>query len=119
MNASIFILRKFPIPQRGFALALLVLAVAPAAAQTRDQLTRSFMICVRQNAEVLEAAEDPPMDVARAAVFLCQREEGAAINADPANANRLRETALFYGAAQATIARACRRANRCGLAPTR
>jgi len=108
-------------PILGFAVGALalVLTAAPVAAQSRDQLTGDYMLCVRQNAELLEVADDPPADVARAAVFLCQREELAAMNADLANATRLRETALFFGAAQATIARACRRANRCGLAPTR
>lgn len=57
------------------------------------------------------------MDVARAAVFLCQREESAAINADIRSAASLREAALFYGASQVTVARACRKAGRCGLAP--
>jgi hypothetical protein len=104
-------------------LAVVLLAIAlllftrPAEAQPRDDLTRAFMVCVRSSADALEASGDTPQDVAQAAVFLCQREEAAAINADPRSALKLRETALFYGASQATIARLCRRTGRCDLAP--
>jgi hypothetical protein len=100
------------------ALALLV---QTAAAQTPDDAVRSYMHCVRRNAEILEPSGDPPQDVARAAVFLCGREETAALNAgyrpNASPRSTLRDTALFYGAAQATVARACRIAQRCGLAP--
>jgi hypothetical protein len=98
-------------------IALLLLATAaPASAQSRDDLVRAYMLCVRQHAQILEPSEDTPQDVARAAVFLCQRQEGAAFNADLRAASELRETALFFGAAQATIARLCRRTGRCDLA---
>ena len=90
----------------------LVLLVQTAAAQT---------LCVRRNAELLEPSGDPPQDVARAAAFLCMREETAALNAgyraSAGPRSALRDTALFHGAAQATVARACRVAQRCGLAP--
>src|SRR4051812_4889177 len=88
-----------------------------AAAQTTVTLTRDYMLCVRRNAEILELSEDPPQDVARAAVFVCSLDEAAAFSLDTGKAKSLRETALFYGAAQATVARACRRAAKCGLAP--
>jgi hypothetical protein len=95
----------------------LTLLVHPATSQTSDDATRAYMLCVRRNAESLEPSGDPPQDVARAAVFLCGREEGVAFNFDISSAGRLRETALFYGAGQATVARACRIAKRCGFAP--
>ena len=102
------------------ALAL-VLLVQTAAAQTPDDVVRTYMLCVRRNAELLEPSGDPPQDVARAAAFLCMREETAAFNAgyrpNAGPRSSLRETALLYGAAQATVARACRVAQRCGLAP--
>ena len=100
---------------------VLALLVQTAAAQTSDDVVRSYMLCVRRNAEVLEPSGDPPQDVARAAVFLCGREETAAFNAgyrpNASPRSTLRDTALFHGAAQATVARVCRVANRCGLAP--
>lgn len=104
--------------RRFFVAAIILLgAAAEGQAQSRDTLVRDYMFCVRRNAEVLEPSDDPPQDVARAAIFLCGREETAAINSKIDQATRLRETTIFYGAAQATIARACRRARRCGLAP--
>ena len=103
------------------ALALVLLVVQTAAAQPPDDAVGSYMLCVRRNAELLEPSGDPPQDVARAAAFLCMREETAASNAGyRANAgprSAIRDTALFHGAAQATVARACRVAQRCGLAP--
>ncbi len=111
-------------PNLILALAMALL-IQTAAAQTRNDLVGSYMLCVRRNAELLEPSGDPPQDVARAAVFLCPREEGAAFNAtdrpgtrpDAFSMRDLRDTALYAGAAQATVARACRIAQRCGLAP--
>ena len=98
------------------ALALALPARA-AAAPAPDDATRAYMTCVRRNAERLEPSGDPPQGVARAAVFLCQRDEMTAFNARGRPDANLRDTALFYGAGQATAARACRVAQRCGLAP--
>ena len=99
----------------------LALTMQVAAAQTPDDATRAYMLCVRRTAELLEPSGDPPQDVARAAVALCQREETIAFNAhggaDTGALSSLRDTAIFYGAAQSTAARACRIAQRCGLAP--
>lgn len=102
------------------ALAL-ALTMQAATAQTPDDATRAYMLCVRRTAELLEPSGDPPQDVARAAVALCQREEMTAFNArggvNTGAATSLRDTAIFYGAMQSTTARACRVAQRCGLAP--
>lgn len=117
--------REAGMPGLAPAVAL-ALTLQSAAAQTPDDATRAYMLCVRRNAEFLEPSGDPPQDVARAAVFVCHREELAAFNAvnRPAGAppdsnalHALRNSALFYGAGQATVARACRVAQRCGLAP--
>jgi hypothetical protein len=78
------------------------------------------MHCVRNNAVRLEPSCDAPEDIAKAAIFLCQREEGAAINANAENAKnamQLRETAIFYGSGQTVVARLCRKTKVCGLAP--
>ena len=98
------------------ALAL-GMSTYPIKAQSQDDATRDYMFCVRRNAEILEPSEDTPRDVAHAAAFLCIREEITASNLNLSEASKLRETALSYGAAQATIARVCRRTGRCGLAP--
>ena len=107
-------------PNVTLALAL-VLWAQTAAALPPDDAVRSYMLCVRRNAELLEPSGDPPQDVARAAAFLCMRGEAAAFNAgyrpNASPRSTLRDTALFHGAAQATVARACRVAQRCGLAP--
>lgn len=78
---------------------------------------RAYFGCVRRAAEAIEPSGDAPMDVARAAVFYCAREETAAFRAMRGDESQLRESALFAGAAQTTFARLCRRASVCGLAP--
>lgn len=102
-------------PVRVVVIALLVAHAANA--QTPDKAVRDYLLCVRRAAEVLEPSGDTPQDVARAAVLICQREEMSVSKDSDREAQRLRETALFYGAAQATVARACRIVGRCGLAP--
>jgi recombinational DNA repair protein (RecF pathway) len=104
--------------QRAFSILALALAMQSAAAEAPQDATYAYMFCVRRHAELLEPSGDPPQDVARAAVFLCLREEGLAFNSDGRSTpDHLRNTAIFYGAAQTTVARACRLAQRCGLAP--
>ena len=88
-----------------------------SSASAEQNAGYDYMICVRTAAERLVPSGDAPQDVARAAVYLCSVEELAAFNLDPAKASQLRETALFYGAAQAVAARLCRLARDCGLAP--
>jgi len=99
--------------------AALVMLVPAAAAQAKTDPTIAYMHCVRSHAELLEPSEDAPMDVARAAIYLGGQEETAASSLNTHEATRMREAALWVGAAQATIARLCRRKGQCGLAPIR
>ncbi len=108
------------------AILLLPWGIFPAAAgPDTDQMVRNFMLCVRGMAERLEPSEVAPSEVALAAVFMCSEEEVAAANAvlqdreSGISPIKLRDTAEFYGAAQAIIARLCRKTQDCGLAPVK
>ncbi|THK35663.1 hypothetical protein EHS39_23875 [Ensifer sp. MPMI2T] len=108
------------------AVLLMAFGKSPAAAgDDTDEKVREFMHCVRGMAERLEPSDDAPTDVAMAAVFMCSDKEIAAANAvlndrdSGITPTKLRETAEFYGAAQTTIARLCRKTRDCGLAPIR
>ena len=90
---------------------------AGAASPEQDAAVRDYMYCVRNNAGRLEPSGDAPNDIAKASVFLCQSEELAAFAPSPDSAKQLRETAIFYGASQAVIARLCRKIGDCVLAP--
>ncbi|MDX0426883.1 hypothetical protein [Sinorhizobium medicae] len=106
------------------AVLLLAWGISPVTAGAdTNQKVRAFMHCVRGMAERLEPSDDTPSEVASAAIFMCSEEEVTAANAvlndgeSGITPNKLRETAEFYGAAQATIARLCRKTQDCGLAP--
>ncbi len=96
---------------------ILALALALATSQTDDDSVRDYMLCVRRAAVRLEPSEASPEDVAKAAVFSCQTAEARAFNMHLAQANQLRETAIFYGVGQAVAARLCRRTRDCDVVP--
>lgn len=92
------------------------LALAPAALDHTGTLTREYMLCVRTKAIRLEPSGDSPEDVAKAAVFACQREEATVFAVLPREATQLRDTAIFYGTGQAVAARLCRKTHDCSVA---
>jgi hypothetical protein len=98
-------------------LAIVPMTPALAASTEQDAVVQAYMLCVRKNAERLEPSGDSPQDIAKASIFLCSNEELAAFAPDPSSATQLRETAIFYGTGQAVVARLCRKAKDCGLAP--
>ncbi len=98
-------------------IAVAITAPAFAASHDKDSIVRAYMLCVRTTAERLEPSGDAPEDIAKASIFVCQSEEAKAFSADPAGAENLRDTAIFYGAGQAVIARLCRKTGDCGVAP--
>jgi hypothetical protein len=108
-------------------LATVVAALSFGAARGQDtaqsDAVRTYMTCVRSMSARIEPSEEPPEEVAKAAIFVCQREELAAINASLSSQvqgmspDKLRATAIYYGASQAVLARLCRRAGECKLAP--
>lgn len=95
-------------------LILFALAVA-AAPPDRDTATQSYMYCVRKMARRLEPSGDAPDDIGKAATAFCRRLEEPLFIATPSEANTLRETAIYYGAAQAVAARLCRKTKDCEL----
>ena len=82
-----------------------------------DEAQGAYNVCVRRMAVRLEPSGDSPEDVARAAQVLCSTERFAAINAAvKAGGSSIEDTeqaAKFYAAAEATIARLCRKTKDC------
>ncbi len=96
-------------------MILLALALALAAPPDRDAQTRAYMNCVRTTAQRLEPSGDAPQEVARAATAFCQDFETPLFTAQPSTSMQLRETAIYYGAAQVVAARLCRKTKDCEL----
>jgi hypothetical protein len=103
----------------------------PVAAQSQSQsdveqrvneLTKTYMLCVRRAAIQLEPSGDSPEDIGRAATWACANEEVAAVNASlqvqrPGyGPTDLRGSGLYVGAAQAVGARRCRKTKNCTYA---
>lgn len=94
-----------------------VFALLAASASPLDQAQRSYNVCVRRTAVRLEPSGDSPEDIARSAQVLCSTERFAALNAAvAAGGSAVDDTeraAKFYAAAEATIARLCRKTKDC------
>ena len=104
------------------AMALLWPAAAHAQTdveQRVDDLTKTYMLCVRRAAIQLEPSGDSPEDIGRAATWACANEEVAAVNASlkiqrPGyGPTDLRGSGIYVGAAQAVGARLCRQTKDC------
>jgi hypothetical protein len=97
---------------------MIALVVAAAGLTPADEFVRDYMYCVRRNSARLEPSGDPPEDIAKAAIMMCNHEESAAFNSSSGSTpEHLRETAVFYGSGQVVVTRLCRRTRECGFLP--
>jgi hypothetical protein len=84
---------------------LLAVAIVAAPAD-RNAQTIAYMHCVRRMARRLEPSGDAPEDVAKAATVYCQKFEAPLFASNADDAKILRETAIYYGAAEAVDSQA-------------
>lgn len=96
---------------------MIALLMMLAAGSSLDDAQRDYNVCVRKVAVRLEPSGDSPEDIARAAQVLCPSERFAAINAvvkvEGSAVDDTERAAKFYAAAEATIARLCRKTKDC------
>ena len=96
-------------------ILLFLVQAAVAQPPARDTAVRDYMHCIRKTAIRLEPSGDSPQDIGKAATAFCMKAEEPLFRAHPNDASTLRETAIYYGAAQAVAARLCRKTKDCEL----